>query len=299
MKYISKIHFLALVLLSFFFVACDSLERDIDLNLPEPERMLTVECYLEAGQPYRVLLTETKGFFENLNACPLVKGATVIIRYNGIADTLRESFYFSNNCPADSLFGFVPFFNADFTRFYNYGSSTICLLDYDRDFELEVIDNSGGRHALASTRFLRPVPVESMDLSYKEGKASVLISALDNAATVDFYRVMLHLGSLTEDFGMFNVCKDPEFDVSIDDARFFNGGKVSFGTGFNYEPGDTLIASFYKIDKIYHDFLETVSDAESANFSPFAQPSRILTNIVGGQGIFTALSYSRDTIIVN
>jgi hypothetical protein len=188
MKNIKLLTLFAAIALS----SCDSLERDINLNLPEPERILTVECYLQAGQPYRVLVTETKGFFEDLDACPLVKGATVIIRHNGVADTLDESFYFSPNCPADSLFGFIPFFNADRTRFYNYGSNGICPLDYDNDFELEVIDPNGGRQIFATTRFIRPVQIDSMNLLYKDGKAGVIVSAFDDVNTVDFYRVMLH-----------------------------------------------------------------------------------------------------------
>jgi len=292
-----KYFFIGLVTTSIL-ASCDALQRDINLNLPEPERILTVECYLEAGQPYRVLVTETKGFFENLNACPLVKGATVIIRHNGTVDTLQEAIYFSPNCPVDSLFGFIPFFNADYTRFYNYGSASICPLDYDHNFELEVIDNQGNRHALGTTRFLPIVPIDSMNLSYKNGKASLLISALDNGANVDFYRIMLHTGTLSTSLGLFNIAKNPEFDITIDDARFFNGGKVAFGTDYDYEPGDTLIGTFYHINKEFHDFLETVSDAETANFSPFAQPTRIISNMQGGQGIFTSLSYSRDTVIV-
>jgi hypothetical protein len=294
-----KNNILFLLLTAMVFVGCDSLERDIDLNLPEPERILTVECYLEAGQPFRVLVTETKGFFEDLDACPLVKGATVIIRHNGVADTLDESIYFSPNCPADSLFGFIPFFNADRTRFYNYGSNRVCPLDFDNDFELEVIDPNGGRNAYATTRFLRPVQIDSLNLLYKNGKAGVIVSANDDVNTVDFYRVMLHKNSLTKDEGLFQLANDPQFDITIDDARFFNGGKIAFGTGYDYDPGDTLIATFYHIEKNFHDFLETVSDAESANFSPFAQPNRILTNISGGQGIFTTLSYSRDSVIVD
>lgn len=285
-------------LLIFTLNSCDSLERDIDLNLPTPERILTVECYLEAGKPYRVLLTETKGFFESLDACPLVKGATVIIRHNGISDTLQESFYFSPNCPADSLFGFIPFFNADLTRFYNYGSNQICPEDYNSDFELEVHDPQGNRHAYAKTRFLRPVPIDEMTLLFKDDKAGLISAVVDDANTVDYYRVMLHKGVLFDSVGLFNVCRNPEYDLSIDDARFFNGEKVAFGTNYNYDLGDTLISTFYHIDRDYHDFLETISDAQNSNGNPFSQPSRILTNIRGGQGIFTFLSYSRDTVIV-
>jgi hypothetical protein len=300
MMKILNISYLLLSLL--FLTACDALERDIEIELPEPERILSVECYLEAGKPYRVLLTETKGFFEELDACPLVKNATVIIKHNGIADTLTEAIYFSDNCPADSLFGFIPFFNADYTRFYNYGSNSICPLDYDHDFEIEVIDPDGDRYVTASTRFLPPVPIDTMTATFRAGDtlASVFIEFFDDAATVDFYRVMLHKRSLTkEGTPPFVIAKNPEFDVTLDDARFFNGEKITFGTAYDYAVGDTLIATCYHIDQAYHDFLETLGDAEAANFSPFAQPTLIQSNIIGGQGVFTTLSYDRDTLIVS
>lgn len=299
MKLSNAIYFL---LFSVLITACDSLERDIEIELPEPERILSVECYLEAGQPYRVLLTETKGFFEALDACPLVKNATIIIKHNGTADTLNEAIYFSDNCPVDSLFGFIPFFNADYTRFYNYGSNTVCPLDYDNDFEIEVIDPDGDRYATATTRFLAPVPIDTMTATFRDGidsLASIFIEFQDNPNTVDFYRVMLHRRSLTEDENFpFVTAKNPEFDVSLDDARFFNGETITFGTGYDYKIGDTLIATNYHIDQAYHDFLETLGDAEAANFSPFAQPTLIKSNVIGGQGIFTTLSYDRDTLIV-
>ena len=277
--------------------SCDSLERDIDLNLPQPERLLVVECYLEPGQPYRVLLTETKGYFEDLNACPIVKGATVIIRHNGIADTLTEAIYFSQDCPADSLFGFIPFFNADYTRFYNYGSNNLCTYDFN-DYELEVIDHQGNRRAIATTKFLSPIQDIEMTPLYRDTMAGVIISVPDDATTTDYYRLMLHKNKLYKPFGAFNVCKNPRVDITIDDARFFNNGYVAFGTGYDFDIGDTLITTAYHIDKSYHDYLETISDAENSNGSPFAQPGRILTNIVGGQGVFTTLNYRRDTLII-
>lgn len=283
--------------LAFLLNSCDKMTRDIIIELPEPERMLTIECYLFPGQPYRLLLTETKGFFEELDACPLIKGATVIIRHNGQTDTLKEATYFSNECVASNLFGVIPYFNADYTRFYNYGSNRLCPLDFDHPFELEVIDPQGGRHALSTTRLLRPVPIDEIQIRWRDDgeKASALVTALDDGSTVDFYRMMLHEGSLTESFA---VAKDPEFDITIDDARFFNGGKIAFGTAFDYKEGDTLIATFYHIEKEYHDFAETLADAENASFNPFGVPSRILTNIQGGTGVFTALIPMKDTLIL-
>ena len=289
------------LLLSLLLIGCDAMDRQIVIELPEPERLLMVECYLEPGQPYRLLLTETKGYFEELTACPLVKGATVIIKHGAVSDTLVETPYFSDNCPPDSLFGILPLYtNADFTRIYNYGSSTICNFDLNEPYELEIIDHLGNRNATASTKFLPIVPIDEIQLRWENNgtgdKASALVTALDDGNTVDFYRLMLHDSSLTLNFG---IAKDPEFDLSIDDARFFDeGGKIAFGTNFDYEENDTLIATIYHIEKVYHDFLETLSDAQNANFSPFSQPSKIITNIEGGIGIFTTLSGDRDTVAV-
>ena len=285
------------VFATFCLMSCDKLTRDIVIELPEPERVLVVECYLTPGEPYRLLLTETKGFFEALDACPLIKGATVIIRHNNQVDTLQEATYFSNECSMNNLFGIIPFFNADYTRFYNYGSSSICPTDFEHPFELEVYDPQGNRHAVASTFLQRPIPIDEIQITWRDDgrKASALVTAIDDGNTVDFYRLMLHQTSLVESFG---IARDPEFDITIDDARFFNGSKIAFGTGFDFKDGDTLIASCYHIEKAFHDFYETLQDAESASFNPFGVPSRILTNIQGGMGIFTANIPMRDTLII-
>lgn len=276
--------------------------RDIDIVLPTAPRELVVECYLEPGQPYRLLLTETKGYFDPLNECPLVKGATVIIRHNGVSDTLAEAPQLFDTCTLTNFFGILPFFNADRTRFYNYGSSKICPEDYDNDFYLEVIDHQGNRHATAHTRMIRPVTIgEVKSVFNDQNKAYAMITIPDDPNTENYYRIMLHDSSTYieyEDVPFIRFCKDPEFDFSIDDKRFFNGGNVAMATNFDYEEGDTLIFTAYHIDKTYYEYQRTLNDNRSANGNPFAQPGNLLSNINGGVGIFTFLSYDRDTLFV-
>ena len=107
--------------------SCDSFERNIDIDLPEVERQLVVECYLRVGEPYRLLLTETKGYFDPLDECPMVRGAVAVIEHAGRRDTLIEAVYLGE-CTLTNP-NFIPYFDDSRTRFYNYGSAAICPLD--------------------------------------------------------------------------------------------------------------------------------------------------------------------------
>ena len=102
------------------------METVVQIEMPPIQKELVIECYLEAGKPYRLMLTETKDYFENLNDCPFVRGATVVISHNGLRDTLTEAPFFNNNCDPNDIipYGFFPFLNHDSTRFFNFGSNT-------------------------------------------------------------------------------------------------------------------------------------------------------------------------------
>ncbi|MBK7409342.1 MAG: DUF4249 family protein [Saprospirales bacterium] len=45
------------------FSACN-LEKEIELNLPLYDSQLVVECYLEPGKPFNLLLSRSAGFFD-------------------------------------------------------------------------------------------------------------------------------------------------------------------------------------------------------------------------------------------
>ena len=62
--------------------------------------------------------------------------------------------------------------------------------------------------------------------------------------------------------------------------------------------GDTIISTLFHIDKAYYDFRESVQNAINSNGNPFGQPGVLKSNIEGGLGIFTGLTFDRKTLII-
>jgi len=296
MRYLAIIAFPLLVSV-LTISACQKLENNIEIELESGPNELTVECYLEAGQPYRLMLTETKDYFDVVNICPFVRHAIVVITHNGVRDTLKEAEYSGNGCSS-----IMPYFNTDSTRFFNYGSDVICPTNFSHDFVLEVWDTLNDRYATASTKFIPPVDINTFRVEFKDATlAYCLLGCPDNPNTEDFYRMTLHKSSLfmRDEQSMFNyVAKNPFIDQVMYDKGMFAGEDILHASGYDFYHTDTIIGTVYHIDKAYHDYLLTSRNAEEANWSPFVEPSVVLTNIQGGHGIFTFLSFDRDTIYV-
>lgn len=314
-------YLLPLLCIIALIAACD-LERDIDIKLPEYENEITVESYIEPGQPLRALIVESVSYTESSNA-PLDENTIINIIGEGqqipalSLSQLREFIYMEGDTTFIQIFdSFVNslgliylindatvtishagqdytlepaiYFDFDNIKIYNYQHPFIVPVDYNNDFSIQVTDNQD-RNASASTRILPPVPIDSIVYFFNnEDTASIQAWFTDDAATENYYRFMVHGSNLIDDLYQ---------DATIND-RFFNGDDVPLGTDFNFGIGDTSIVTLFHIDETYHDFYETYQEAFFANGNPFAQPAQILTNIEGGRGIFTALSYVRDTVII-
>jgi hypothetical protein len=83
--------------------------------------------------------------------------------------------------------------------------------------------------------------------------------------------------------------------------RFSEKPMIAFGTGYELKEGDTVYNTIYHINRAHYDYSESVQLAVIANLNPFAQPSRIKSNVSGTAdpvGIFTCLVYDRDTTII-
>jgi hypothetical protein len=251
-------------------VACN-LDRSIPLNLPPYENQLFVECYLEPGRPYRLALQESVGFFAPPNL-PVVSGARVVITYRG------ERIVLQNRVVVDSAQ----------RRAYNYVANRNVPRDYANDFTLDISDQQG-RRLTGRTRLLPPVPLLPLEWSFRarDSAAYLLARFRDDPTTQNYYRYVTHKGRI--------LPSTREQDIELAD-RAFNGELFALASGFNYKRGDTLTATLYHIEKAHYDFLESTEDAYFANISPFNQPSAIKSNVQGGIGIFTGLTYDRQTV---
>jgi len=122
-------------------------------------------------------------------------------------------------------------------------------------------------------------------------KALVFTRFQDPPNEANFYRRMFQSG------GVFGEGED-EQDFTTTDNFSTTDGEIVYGTGFDFMKGDTVISTLFHIDQAYYDFKESVQDAINSNGNPFGQPGVIKSNIEGGIGIFTGLSYDRKTLII-
>jgi len=280
-KFLNTIFFLALLSL----VACN-LTKEVDIDLPQYDRQPVVECYLEPGQPFRLLLTRSYGFFDpfgldsNFIQNTLLDSAIVTISYDGRTDTLRNGLFFTFVSPI---------------KIYNYQSNTLVPATVGSNYVLNIMLPNNGGNITGNTVMLPRVPIDSVVVQFSataDTLARALMYITDDQSQTNYYRRLLNIGSLDS---------VPEQDFIVDDG-ISTTPTLAFGTGYNYKEGDTLFNAIYHITQAYYDYTESVQLAVSGNANPFAQPSPIKSNVSGSAnplGIFTCLVYDRDTTIVH
>lgn len=264
-------------------LASCNLDQEIEIELPVYESRLSLECYLEPGQPFHLLLTKTAPYFEpfptlddRFLANILEDSATVVISHNGQSYPLQNQL----------------FFNFSTGKLFNYVTFTPVPADFDHDFELS-ITTKAGKIITSSTRLIPKVPIDSVVAQFapNDTLARVLTYFKDDPQLRNYYRRMLHQSSLDS---------IPLQDFVVDD-RFVENGRFVFGTAYDFAEGDTVINTLFHIEKAYYDYFESVQNAFFSNGNPFAQPSPINSNLGGTAnaiGIFTGLSYDRVVTIV-
>lgn len=259
------------LLAGLLFTSCN-LEKAIDFELPPYQSQLVVECYLEHDKPYRMLLTESSGYFDKITD-PIVSEALVIITKDGVPDTLQY------NLQPEPETG----------KIFNFSSKTKAVFDPNASYFLYIKDGKG-RVVQGEARFLTPVPIDTVEVKFNDkNKAYLLMKFTDPAPNVtNLYRF-----TVTGD----SAINDLDINFAFED-KLFETPQGAVGTGYDFLSGDSVVTHLYHIDKKYYDFLESVEDAVSANGNPFAQPAQVKSTVAGGLGVFTALSYDSVQMII-
>ncbi|CAM3459039.1 DUF4249 domain-containing protein [Pontibacter korlensis] len=251
--------------------SCD-LEKDIDVDLPAHEPQLVVECYLEKGAPIRASVLESAGYFEEPTP-PLVPDAEV---------------YVTTHTGKRVKLQYKPVLIKSTGRFYTHTSTEIVNGQPGQVYQIEVTDGKG-RKVTGFTKLLAKVPIEEVEWKFNDKDEALLLTSFhDDPNTDNYYRYMVHVDSLSGGSDRDMVTSD----------ELTNGKRVSYGSSYKYDEGDTLIITLYHIEKQYHNFLRSISDAKDANGNPFAQPSQIKSSVEGGFGIFTNLVYDRKMVVI-
>ncbi len=268
-----------LFLIAIVFASCN-LEKEIELELPEYERQTVVECYLEPGLPFTLLLTKSDGFFSSFGDLDesfltnlLEEGAEINIKYG------NETVILANE------FAFNPFTG----KLFNYSSSEIVPEDFESEFSLE-IKTADGELITSKTKIMPQTPIDSLLIQFEpfadvDTAARVLTYTTDDVDVANFYRFILAVGEIPE----------VEQDFVVDDELLESEISV-FGTNYSFNPGDTITSTFIQISQDYYRFKNSVDNSVASNGNPFGQPGVISSNVEGEKspmGIFTG--FVRDT----
>ncbi|MCC9166935.1 DUF4249 domain-containing protein [Pontibacter harenae] len=260
-----------LYFLTFFFLSSCSIDDTIEMGLPPHDPQLVLECYLEDGKPMRATVLESSNYFDAPTP-PLVPDAQVTIAHNGRKLDLTYN----------------PTTEGSPTKLYTHAADEDVQFKAGDFYTIEVTDGRG-RKVTGNAKVLPTVPIRSIKWHFDgAGKAMVSATLQDKANTANYYRFMIHRDNI-----------DSGSDVNLVASDELRDGKViTFGTSYTYERGDTLIVSLYHIDKQHYDFFQSVANAKEANGNPFAEPTKILSSVNGGFGIFTTLVVDRKKIVI-
>ncbi|MFN3405775.1 MAG: DUF4249 family protein [Cytophagaceae bacterium] len=260
--------------ITFCLLCCNS-RKNIDVVLPAYDKKLVVECYLEPGHPYQLLLTESVSYF-SAPEVPRVDEAIITITHKGKTDTLK----------------FVQIV-ADTVRnmFYNYMADSSIIVPHN-DFEpffLYVFDKRTNRTLTSSTVLPKFVKIDTLELKFNnEPKAASIIKFQEDQTRQNFYRYIITID---------HPAGNKRVDFILTD-ELYKTETAAMGTNYWFESGTPLYVSFYHLTREHYDFITSVKNAQEANSSPFAQPASIKSNVAGGLGIFTGVAVDKKVITV-
>ncbi|MDF2455008.1 MAG: hypothetical protein K0R51_1001 [Cytophagaceae bacterium] len=261
---VNKVRYLLLFVSSMLLLQCN-FEKEVTIELPAYTNTPYLECYLEPGKPYRLLLYKSLGYFEGLIPTP-IRDANITITHRGVTIPL----------PYDS----IP--RDGDLRFYNYRSNDTSKVPthYDEAFDLSVMINGVTYHSSSTIK-----KIVTIDSLYKncnnEARCQLAVRFKDQMNTVDFYRYLVFSDSLGGDIKQDFILNDELFDTE----------EVGIAGGYNFNDGQTTVVRLFHMTKEHYDFLVSVNNSQNANGNPFAQPASIKSNIPGIIGIFTGLTY--------
>ena len=284
----SNIFLLMLILFSTsLFISC---EKDITVDLPQPEEQLVIEGYINPGSPAYVFISKTAAFFAPVDSATLVSYA--------IKDAIVTV---SDGVTTDTLLAPLPDLG------YLYISPNLTG-EIGKSYFLKV-ETADGKIATAATFINAPVPLDSVWFKLQPGLDTLGYTwarLSDPATPGNSYRWFAKRIGKDDDFIAPNgsVIEDKFFNgLSFDFA--YNRGSVPNSTAEDddneeagyFKLGDIIVVKFATITPESFDFWRSAETQASSNGNPFGSPAPLKSNIEGGIGIWEGFSYTLDTIV--
>ena len=292
------------------FVAC---EKEITVNLPNPEEAIVVEGYIENDLPPYLYLTKNSAYFGEFDANALwryfVSGAKITI--NDGTDSIELVEYSSDLIellPDSQRIELSKFFGIPLDSNLQLPGISVYTVPLNSTFvgeigktytlKIEVDDK------VITSKTSIPNPVSFMSLReepHPNPKNDTLIQIIGHIKDPDtlgnFYRYFTRRNSTPYyTKGVETVLDDifangQEFDIQIPYGwdRFSEDQKFDINTFGFWHKGDTCYIKLSMIDRASYEFWKTVESELRNQGSPFGSIQRVRSNINGGLGIWSGM----------
>lgn len=282
-RYFSRAVFMLLTFLAVLFLSC---EKEITVDLPQPDAKIVVEGYIFQGERPYVILSRNAGYFSPIDSASL---ANTFI-FNGVVIV-------SDGTNTDTL-TFQPAAESPLGIAYVKNNPTV-IGQVGKTYTLTAI--ADGQTVTSSTSIIQPVPLDSSLWKLGTNQDSLGFAWIyfkDPGIDLRGYRVMSRRVSANPaknepyfrtNFYVENVLfSGQQAPIGFDRAEQFGEGLADDeeddpDDGY-FRVGDTVLVRLCTIDKPYYDFLNTLGNSVGSSGSPFASPNNVQSNVVGGLG---------------
>jgi hypothetical protein len=287
-----KTHLKIILLLVLPVILFSSCEKEINLKLPEQERKLVVEGWIELNQSPVVILTKSSSYFDPIDSAALL-GSIVTDATVSVSDGITTE---------PLVLSTVEFFPLLAYR------GSIIKGEIGKTYTLSV--DWQGNHYSSVTSIKQTAKWDSLWFELKpddDSLGNVNGMATDDGSVYNYYRAYTKILHVDLDFV-------PIYG-SVWDDKFFSGqtltGQLYHGIASNivppdennkrglyYKVGDTVVTKLSTMDSISFNFWKAAESEIFSGGNPFSSTTSVPTNIVGGAlGCWTGYGSTYDTIV--
>jgi hypothetical protein len=307
---------IVIVCVAFLVAAC---EKEIKINIPGYEEQLVIDGYIETNQPPLVILSKSKDIYAPTDLDSFLNGfvSGAVVTVSDGTTTIQLEEICTDNLPpgteilASEIFG-VPVDEVDNYHLCAYTTFNPAMFgQVGKVYTLTVTYDE--KTYTSKTHIGEPTPFDSVYWKPAEGYPNYgysYVTLTDPPALGDAYMWQVKRINNNPDGTDMDAFFMKTYAPVFND-EFFNGktfdfwyeNPMSFGDEIEevykgyYKLGDTVVIKFSKMDRYVYEFYEKKYVQMSSGGSPFASPSNMPTNIVGGAlGVWAGFSTHFDTI---
>jgi hypothetical protein len=305
-----------------FTLSLWSCEKDININLPDPEVQIVVDGFIESGSLPIITLTHSTAYFSESTSNQLfdsfVHDADVTLTVDGNNFDLIE--LCASEIPDSLLPIFAEITGIAITPDLLFDICIYTILDLNfrgeegKTYNLKI--EAEGKTLTASTTIPNIVALDSVWFMVEANLDSLGWAwgrmhdpdTIGNAYRWFARRINHYANGEVKDpvfIAPFNSITDDQFFNSLDFDFTASRGRLPFSNkeddgnneAFFFKVGDTIAVKSCSVDLQTFKFFRSFYLELGNQGSPFASPSSLKSNIEGGLGIWAGYGVYNDTII--